>query len=312
MKKILLTGITGFLGSDIAEELVNQGYSVLALKRESSNIWRCKNFKDKVTWINCDNLNDTESAIVDFKPEILVHAAWNGVRASDRDNWSEQQRNLFFLVSLLEISKKAGIKKVLALGTQAEYGIFNGIVDENYVCNPNSAYGAAKFCASVLLRTFAEQNSIDWYWLRIFSVFGPREEKNWLIPAAINNLLEKKEMALTPCEQKYDYLFTKDFVSGILSVIKCDDSKSGIYNMASGESIRLKGILEFLEERLSPNKKLFKFGALSYRRGQVMNMQSNSNLFYNTFGFHPRYSVFNGLEETMNFYINQRNDEAGK
>ena len=211
---------------------------------------------------------------------------------------------------MLEISKKAGIKKVLALGTQAEYGIFEGIVDENYMCNPNSAYGAAKLCASILLRTYAEQNSFDWYWLRIFSVFGPREDKTWLIPASINNLLDKKEMALTPCEQKYDYLFTKDFVSGILSVIKCNDSKSGIYNMASGKSLRLKDILAFLEEKLSPKEKLLQFGALSYRPGQVMNIQGNSDLFNNTFGFQPKYSVFNGLEETINFYINQRNDEA--
>jgi nucleoside-diphosphate-sugar epimerase len=312
MKKILLTGITGFLGSHIAEELVNQEYSIMGLIRESSNIWRCKSFKDKVRWIKCDNLSEAESAIVDFKPEILVHAAWNGVKAYDRDNWQEQLKNLFFLVSLLEISKKAGIKKVLALGTQAEYGIFNGVVDENRVCNPYSAYGAAKLCASVLLRTFAEQNSFDWYWLRIFSVFGPREEKNWLIPSAINNLLENKEMALTPCEQKYDYLFTRDFVYGILRVIKCNGNKSGVYNLASGESIKLKEILEFLEQRLSPDKKLLKFGALSYRQGQVMNMQSNSNLFYNTFGFRPVYTVFDGLEETMNFYINPRNDDDGK
>lgn len=312
MKKILLTGITGFLGSHIAEELVNQEYSIMALKRESSNIWRCKNFRDKVTWIDSDNLNDTESAIIDFKPEILVHAAWNGVKASERDNWQEQQKNLFFLVSLLEISKKAGIKKVLALGTQAEYGIFTGMVDEKEACNPNSAYGAAKLCASVLLKTFAEQNSLDWYWLRIFSVFGPGEEKNWLIPAAINNLLENKEMALTPCEQKYDYLFTRDFVSGIMSVIRCTGNKSGIYNMASGKSIKLKEILEFLEKRLSPDKNLLKFGALSYRPGQVMDMKGNSGLFYNTFGFKPEYRVFDGLEETMNFFINQRNYEDGK
>jgi nucleoside-diphosphate-sugar epimerase len=80
--------------------------------------------------------------------------------------------------------------------------------------------------------------------------------------------------------------------------------------MASGKSLRLKDILAFLEEKLSPKEKLLQFGALSYRPGQVMNIQGNSDLFNNTFGFQPKYSVFNGLEETINFYINQRNDEA--
>lgn len=309
MKNILITGITGFLGSHIGEELVKQGYSVMALKRRSSNTWRCNSFIEKIKWIDCDSFSNAESTIIEYKPEILIHAAWNGVKASDRDNWIEQQNNLFLLVSLLEISRKAGITKVIALGTQAEYGKFEGMVDENYPCNPNSAYGATKLCACTLLKLYAEQNNLDWYWLRIFSVFGPREEKNWLIPAAINNLLNKKEMALTPCEQKYDYLFTKDFVSGIMTIIKCSNNKSGIYNMSSGKSTRLKDILEFLERLLTTHKKLLKFGALPYRPDQLMDMQGNSELFFESFSFRPSYSVNDGLKETVNYYLMQKRNE---
>ena len=309
MKKILITGITGFLGSHIGEELIKQNYSVMALKRGKSNMWRCNGYYDKIKWINIDNPVDAESEIIEFGPEILVHAAWNGVKASDRDNWSEQLVNLYFLISMLELSGKAGVKKIIALGTQAEYGKFEGLVNEIYPCNPNSAYGTTKLCASTLLKAYCEQNNLDWYWLRIFSVFGPREEKNWIIPAVINNLLDRKEMALTPCEQKYDYLYAKDFVTGIMNLIKCNESKSGVYNLASGKSIRLKDILEFLEQKLSPERKYLMLGALEYRPGQVMDMRGNSDQFYKFFSFRPSFNIYDGLEETMNYYINERNNE---
>jgi len=309
MKTVLITGATGFLGSHIAEEFIKDGFNIVALKRSTSKLWRCSGFNDKIKWICCDNIIDAETEIINSSPEILIHAAWNGVKACDRDNWIKQEINLSFLISILEIAKKANISKIVALGSQAEYGNFEGSIDEDYPCNPNSAYGATKLCSSTLLKSYAVHNNIDWYWLRIFSIFGPREEKNWLIPATINNLLKKKEMNLTPCEQQYDYLFTKDFSSAILSIVKSNKSKSGIYNLASGTSIKIKDILSFLENRLSPHHKLLQIGALPYRSNQVMQMQGNSDRFFELFKFKPTYSIYSGLEETINYYINQVNNE---
>jgi nucleoside-diphosphate-sugar epimerase len=309
MQSILLTGATGFLGSHIAEELIALGFQVIVLKRSTSNLKYCNGFADQISWIDCDDLTFAQQEIIRLKPTVLIHAAWSGVKSHDRDRWSEQEKNISFLVSILELAKKVGIKKIIALGSQAEYGSFENIVNESYSCNPNSAYGAIKLCSSVILKAFAEQNNIDWYWIRIFSVFGPREDANWLIPSAIINLLNKKEMALTPCEQRYDYLYIKDFTSGILSIVKKDKDKSGIYNMSSGSNIMIKEILSFLEHRLSPKQKILKFGELAYRPNQVMNMQGNSDLFFQTFNFKPKFNVYDGLEVTINYYLNQRNHE---
>jgi nucleoside-diphosphate-sugar epimerase len=309
MKTILITGATGFLGSHIVEELTSQNYSVVALKRSTSNLSHCSSFKDNIHWINCDSIVDAEKDIIECKPDILIHAAWSGVKASDRNNWSEQEKNLSYLVSLLEIVKKTNISKIIALGSQAEYGSFEGSVDENLTSNPTNAYGTFKVCASILIKSFAELNNINWYWIRLFSIFGPREDENWLIPAVINHLLEKSEMNLTPCEQKYDYLFAKDFANGILNVIKSDSNFSGVYNMSSGQSIKLKDILSFIENKLSPNRKLLKMGAIPYRPYQVMHMEGNSKKFFQLFNFQPAHSIFEALEETINYYIMKRDND---
>ena len=302
MNTILITGVTGFLGSHIAEELINHGFKIVALRRSISNSWRCESFKNHIQWINCDNLADAEQDIINSHPKILIHAAWNGVKASERDNWIEQEKNLSFLVSLLEIVKKTKISKIISLGSQAEFGNFEGSVNEDSPCNPNTAYGATKVCVSILLKSFSEQNKIEWYWIRIFSVFGPREEMNWLIPATISNLLEKKRMKLTSCEQSYDYLFAKDFASGILHVVENGNNISGVFIMSSGQSIKLKDILTYLENKLAPKQRLLQIGSIPYRPNQVMHMQGNSKKFFQSFDFHPVYSIYKGLDETLDYY----------
>jgi len=309
IKRVLITGATGFLGSHIAEELVYQGFDVIALKRSTSNLWRCDKFKEHIKWINCDNLIDAEPEIVKSTPEILIHAAWSGVKASERDNWIDQEKNLSFFVSLLETAKKIGIHKIIALGSQAEYGVFEGDINENYHCNPDTAYGVSKLCASILLKAFAMQNKIEWLWIRLFSIFGPREGRDWLIPTTINSLLIKEEIVLTPCEQQYDYLFIKDFVAGIISVVKNSDSNSGIYNLSSGKSVKIRDILSFLEDKIASQQQLLQIGALPYRTKQIMHMQGNSDHFFRVFDFHPTYSLYEGLEETIDYYTTHSNNE---
>jgi len=312
MKTVLLTGASGFLGSHIAEELINHEFKVVALKRSESNMWRCAEFKDLIRWIECDNLSDAEKEILDCKPEVLVHAAWSGVMAYERDNWKEQEKNIKFIIELLGIVKRTKISRVIALGSQAEYGHFEGSLSEDYPCNPVSSYGAAKVCASVILKVFAEQMKIDWYWIRLFSIFGSRENSTWLIPSVIRNLALKKKMDLTSCEQRYDYLYTKDFASGILKVIESNNVSSGIYNFSSGESIKILDIISILESIVSPNQKLLKIGALPYRSGQVMHMQGNSDRFFKAFNFRPSYNISEGLYETIDYYLKNNDNELCK
>jgi nucleoside-diphosphate-sugar epimerase len=305
---VLLTGASGFIGSALAEELLLQDYKVIALKRSTSNLWRCSKIMNKIKWVNYDHLVDFEAELSRHNPDVLIHSAWNGVKSSDRDDWFEQEKNLPFLINLLELSKKTNIRKIIAIGSQAEYGLYDGIVDEKSPCKPISAYGLTKLYASSLLKWFAQENNLDWYWIRLFSIFGPKEDEHWLISSAINNLLNGNEMKLTPCEQRYDYLYIKDLTCGVIKILKNESRNSGTYNLSSCQSIRLKDILQYLESKISPHRKLLQIGTLDYRPNQVMHMEGNSELFFNTFDFRPTYSLSAALEETINYYVENRNE----
>src|SRR5215217_7918065 len=136
MSKILITGITGFLGSHIAENLVSSGAQVMGLKRSNSDTWRCKNFEDKVEWLDFDNLDSGKSEITLNSSITVIHCAWIGVESKDRDNWLIQSSNIELLVKLLDLHNHVKIEKFIFLGSQAEYGLVNGKVDENYDVSP--------------------------------------------------------------------------------------------------------------------------------------------------------------------------------
>jgi len=186
--RILITGISGFLGSQIAKELISQGHLLIATKRPNSDLWRCEDYLNKVNWID---LNDAtwQSKILEFHPQIFIHTAWSGVSAFQRDDWDVQFSNIDFALKLLQLSKQCKVKKIIGFGSQAEYGNFSEIVDENYQLNPSSAYGAAKIAVSQIIENYCSINEINWYWFRLFSFFGEFESDNWFIPTLIKKII---------------------------------------------------------------------------------------------------------------------------
>ncbi|NDV58029.1 NAD(P)-dependent oxidoreductase [Bacteroides sp. 519] len=298
-QKVLITGASGFLGSHIVEALNETDYQLLLTKRNQSNLSSCTSFIDKVKWTNTDSSN-FEKEIIDFSPDIIIHAAWNGVAAKNRDEWSTQVDNLQYLQRLLNIAAKSGVKKFIGVGSQAEYGHFDGYVDESFPTNPTSAYGAYKVAAQVIIKTFCEEKNMQWYWFRLFSCFGERESENWLIPSVIKNMIETDKMDLTGGEQQYAYSYIKDVARIFLSAIE-SNAESGIYNIAADELHSIKEILLTIREYLNPQFKL-NFGALPYRRKQSMINGSKNTKTNTAFGQVSISDFKEKLIQTIEFY----------
>ncbi|OGU43945.1 MAG: hypothetical protein A2000_00935 [Ignavibacteria bacterium GWB2_36_8] len=301
MKTILLTGATGVIGSNLLETILSENYNVVGLKRSTSDIWRIKEFlsDSRLKLIDIDKV-PLDNIFTKEHIDILIHSAWSGVKAEDRNSLILQLDNFDFAVRLYHLAINAGVNKIISLGSRAEYGDYEGRVDENYPCNPTDAYGIAKMFTSRLLQTLAEQSNTKWFWIRLFSLFGPKEDGKWLLPFAINKMLDNEAINLTGCEQRYDYLFVKDFCKGIILLMNSEIS--GIYNLSSNNSMQLKEILFLIKDILKSKSKL-NFGALEYRKNQVIHMEGDSAKFYNetNFSISP---LINSLTETINYYRN--------
>ena len=272
--KIFITGISGFLGSQIAKLFLNKGQKIIATRRSNSNLWRCEEFIDDIIWINTDETN-WNTKIIDLKPEIIIHSAWSGVSANDRDDWEVQLSNIDFTLTILQVAKKCEVKKFIGFGSQAEYGNFSGIIDENYQLKPNSAYASSKIAVSQIINDFCSINKINWYWFRLFSFFGELESNNWFIPTLIDKILKEQKMDMTPGEQKYAYMYVEDLANLITKIVH-SNVKPGIYNISSSNAISLVEIANKILALINPKNSKINFGALQYRENQPMHIQGST------------------------------------
>jgi len=273
-KRILITGISGFLGSQIAKHLILQGHVLIATKRTCTILSRCEDYADKITWIKINEAN-WQSKILEFNPEIIIHTAWSGVSSTDRDDWDVQLSNIEFTLKLLQIAKQCKLKKFIGFGSQAEYGNFSCIVDENYPLNPNSAYGSSKIAISQIIKNYCSINEINWYWFRLFSFFGELESNNWFIPTLIDRILSIQKMDMTPGEQKYAYMYVGDLAKTIGKIVEIDINP-GIYNISSSKAISLLDLTNKILEIIKPKESKINFGAIPYRANQSMLIQGSN------------------------------------
>lgn len=300
--KVLITGISGFLGSQIAQKLFECGFEIIALKRNNSDISRCNDFSENVNYVNISE--NWEQKVIELKPQIFIHSAWEGVGAHDRDNWVIQTNNIQFTLKVMTIAKEVKAQKFISFGSQAEYGYFSGLVDENYVIEPKCAYGLSKYLCSQIIKVFCELNDINWYWLRLFSFFGEREGSNWFIPSLIRNISENKPMDMTPGEQRYAYMYVGDLAEIIYNLIKSSAS-SGIYNISSKRSISLKEIVEKIIKIVNPIKPQVNFGAIPYRPNQPMLIQGDVSKLETEIGEFNETFFDTNLKKVVEYIINK-------
>ena len=271
--KILLTGTSGFLGSHIAEYLVRFGFELIALKREQTDLSRCKLFKKKINWINIDENGIWKEKVIDLRPNYIIHSAWIGVDSVDRDDITKQAKNISFLSDLLYVAQSTNLKRFISLGSQAEYGILNSKATESIDVNPVSLYGAMKVASQQILKTFCELNNINWVWLRLFSFIGENQDNNWLIPQLISKIMNNEIIDMTLGYQKYSFMYVSDFTSIILKIIE-SDIESGIYNISSEEPYSIREVASLISEKLEVPQKI-NWGAVPYRLNQSMHIEGD-------------------------------------
>jgi nucleoside-diphosphate-sugar epimerase len=301
MPKVLITGISGFLGSHIAHALLNKGFTIIGLKRSTSDIWRCKDIEYNIEWVDIDLNEHWKTTIVELKPTMIIHSAWIGVSANERDNWGLQIKNINFLFDILDIGRRCKTHKILFLGSQAEYGIVDGKILESSPVKSVSAYGAVKLACLEIYQSFCEQHNINWIWLRVFSVFGELEDKTWLIPSVIHKMQVDHEMDFTKGEQKYAYMYVKDLAAIITKILQCN-IRSDIYNVSSNEVHQLRYLLEFIKNEVNSGFKLH-FGRLPYRLNQSMHIEGDMSKLISQIGKIEFTNFKVALHNTIKHYI---------
>ncbi len=244
MKRVVVTGATSFLGRNVVESLLINGYEVYAFVRNSSqNPLKLENSNLKYIYGTLDEIEIIYDHIT--YADIFIHFAWAGSGSIGRNTKDVQMSNIDYSLRAIKLAIKLDCKKFIFPGSQAEYGKINGLITENTNCNPISYYGKAKLEFSKRANLTCKNENIKFIHLRIFSVYGYGDREGTLVDLCINSFNHGKIMELGPCKQNWNYLYINDFVNIVLKLIesKC---KTGIYNIASPETRILKDFVKII------------------------------------------------------------------
>ncbi len=161
--------------------------------------------------------------------------------------------------------------------------------------NPTTEYGEAKVLSRVQHIQICESLGLDWAWCRVFSTYGPKGSKDWLISGTLDKLERNEKVSLTNCEQVWSYLHVVDFVNAIQALLP--HQLNGIAHIGNPNTVKLLEVIELIGE-LTGKRKLLNVGILPYRPDQVMFMKPICKVLGNL-DWSPRVSLKEGIKHML-------------
>lgn len=300
--RAFVTGATGQLGSYLVRDLLSRGHKVAVLLRDPSNAWRISSVLDSCEVIvgKIESITQIQSSLTAWKPDVCFHLAWFGVTAEFRNDPRQVSVNGKGSLELLEVLANAGCKSFIGVGSQAEYGIVDGILFEHLPLAPVTAYGVTKHSVRLLSEKFCELAGIRHVWFRLLATYGPGDNEDHLIPFVLRKLLAGNRPSLTPAEQKWDYLYVSDAARALLLAAE-NDAVQGIMNLGCGDARSVRWIVESLRDWIDPQLPLG-VGDIPYRHDQVMFLQADIQQVSSKLGWKPEISWEEGISKTAKWY----------
>lgn len=259
--RTLVTGGAGFIGSHLADALIEKGEEVLIVDDLSTGKKEFVN--PKAFFYQGDIRSDeTQEKIRNFQPEAVFHlAAQKSVRDSIRNPAYDADINIIGLLKLFETCSRVGVKKYVFASTGgAMYGEGAKLpAKETEPANPESPYGLAKFTCEKYLELLNKLNKINYTALRLANVYGPRQDpygEAGVVAIFCKRAIAKEILFVNgDGKQTRDYIFVQDVVAAFLKVLEND--KNGIFNISTKKELSVLDIIAFIKRNHS-NQVLYK------------------------------------------------------
>jgi len=247
VKKVLVTGATGFVGANLARRLVADGHEVHLLVRPDHTEWRLGGLRDRVR-VHQVVLADAGavSTLVDaVKPEWIFHLATHGAYSWETDVPRMVETTVIGTMNLVQACVRRGFEAFVNTGSSSEYGFKDHAPSETEAIDPNSDYAVNKAWATMFCRFTAVRDGLRMCTLRLYSVYGPWEEPRRLMPTLIVRGLRGELPPLVGPDTARDYVYVDDVVDAyLLAATRADQPPGGVYNVGSGVQTTLRQVVE--------------------------------------------------------------------
>lgn len=299
--RVLLTGASGFIGSQVARLVLAERHRLTALVRPGSSLHRLDGLGERLELLEGD-LNRAASLEEQLRadvPDVCLHLAWYA-EPGGKCLWADENLDcLTGSLAFVRALRKAGCPRLIIAGTSVEYDTSTGYLTEASPIRPANLYAAAKHSLFLTASNFDRRAGFEVAAARIFSVYGPWEDPRRLVPYVISKLLAGEACELTRGEQIRDYSHVEDVAGAIWAIAK--SSVVGPVNVASSRPVSVATLARKLGELLG-RPELLRFGVRPSPPGDPAFLVGNADRLRNEIGFSPRYDLDAGLTQTVSWW----------
>jgi nucleoside-diphosphate-sugar epimerase len=256
-----------------------------------------------------DLLNPAEGRklIARVAPTHLLHLAWI-VKPGELITSIENLDWVVASLNLMRAFHESGGSRFVGVGSCYEYDWEYGYCSEALTPTvPNTLYGASKNAFRELGETYGLAHGLGFAWARLFFLYGPNENPNRLASSVILSLLQGREAKSSHGLQVRDYMHVQDAADGIATLL--DSAETGAFNIASGEAIRIRDIVETIGTEIGA-RELLRIGALPARANDTSLVVADVSKATRQLEFKPQFDLASGMENTVAWWRKQLEEKA--
>jgi len=309
MKKILITGSSGTIGTRLFEKLLESGYEVIGFDK-NKNQWHDN--LNKLTIIgNLLNKKDIEKLPVDF--DLVIHLAANARVYDLVVSPDLALENIISTYNILEFCRKKGIGKIIFSSSREAYGNRkNPIAKEEEVdirfCE--SPYAASKISDEALIYSYSKCYGIDYIIFRFSNVYGMYDKSNRFVPLVIRKMNKNEDIHIYGKDKLLDFTYIDDCISGIIKAIEgFSKNKNNIFNIASSKGEKLIKVAEIIKRKLKSKSKIF---IEKNRAGEVIKFVADISKAKRMLGYKPNCLIEDGVSLSVDWYDKNKDKIYGK
>jgi nucleoside-diphosphate-sugar epimerase len=306
---VLVLGAAGFIGRWVARALYRQGADLVLAVRDRPTAWRV--FSDygimgRVVVADLADPAATRELIGAIQPALVFNLAGYGVDPAERDEPSAYQLNARLVQTVCEAMAGLGNagwagRRVVHVGSALEYGELGGDLAEDSVPSPTTLYGRSKLAGTQAMVEAGQRLGLSGVTARLFTVYGPGEHPDRLLPSLLGSARTSRPLALTAGIQQRDFTYVEDVAEGLLR-LGCSHGEPGdVVNLATG---RLATVREFAETAavvlgILPGN--LHFGAIPTRPEEMRHDPVNIDKIRRILCWMPQTSLAEGIQRTWLF-----------
>jgi UDP-glucose 4-epimerase len=300
MKKILITGSSGTIGTRLGEKLLNLGYEIIGVDWKI-NKWH-RNLEKRTIHLDLRNKNLVFKKLPK-KVDLIIHLAANARVYELVKNTDLARDNMITTYNILEYARINKIKNIIFASSREVYGNTKKAEhkeEDVRIENCESPYSASKISGEALIHSYHKCFGINYVIIRFSNVYGMYDESDRVIPLFIRKSKNDEPLIIFGKDKILDFTYIDDAVEGVIKVIqRFNKVKNNIFNIATGKGTKILFVAQLIKKFLNSKSRII---IKQNRPGEVVKYIADISKAKKLLNYKPRIDIIEGIKKTIKWY----------